>query len=229
MLTACTTCRPSQLGLPVFKGHQDTVNSRRSSLLFILPIRYSGGFGLHHFIPTCCCASTCDRCHMTQSEIAVHPAGSGRSFTAYVFVKSDKAQHAQRASLVDASAAQPLSPQSLTAQKIIAKSPSPIATPHIAAASRLPLCHMPACSQAGSAVAISVIATAGVVEPTVCTDACTDQAEACDMRDRSCDAHEPREASTDQRDAKALDHYGYGTQWCCKLLSPLDVQNAPIL
>lgn len=85
---------------------------------------------------------------------------------------------------------------------------------------------MPACSQAESAVAIRVTATAGVVEPTVRTDTCTDQAEACDMRDRSCDAHAPLEASSDQRDAKALDHHSYGKQWRCKLPSPLDVQSA---
>lgn len=144
---------------------------------------------------------------MTQSEPAIHSAGSGRSFTAYVFVKSDKVHRTQRASLADASAAQPLSPQALAAQKVIAESPTPITTPLIAAASRLPPCQMPACSKAESADTISVNATAGVVEPTECTDTCTDQAEACGMTDRSCDAHEP---STDQRGAKARGHHSYG-------------------
>ena len=150
------------------------------------------------------------RCHVTQSEFAVQPVGSGRSFTAYVFVKSDKAQRAQRASLADASAPQPLSPQALAAPKIVAESPSPIPTPHIAAASRLPPCQMPSCSKAGSAVTISVDATAGVVEPTACTGTCTDQAEACQMTDRSCDAHEPLKASADLEGAKTGHHHSYG-------------------
>ena len=144
---------------------------------------------------------------MTQSEFAVHPVGSGRSFTAYVFVKRDKAQHAQRASLADASAAQPLSPQALAAQKIIAESPSPITTPHIAAASRP--CQMPSYSKAASAVTISVDATAGVAEATVCTDTCTDRAEACVTTDQSCDGYE-LEPSFDLRGAKAGDQHSCG-------------------
>ena len=156
---------------------------------------------------------------MTQSEFAVHPAGSGRSFTAYVFAKSDRAQRAQRASLANASAAQPLSPQALAAQKVAAESPSPINTPHIA--SRLPLSQMPACSKAGSAVTISVNATAGVIEPTVCTDTCTDQAEACGMTDRSCDAHQPLGSSSDQGGAKPGEHHSYGKHDCAAHGFPL--------
>ena len=64
-------------------------------------------------------------------------AGSGRSFTAYVFSKADQAQRAQHALLAEASAAQLTSPRQLI-QQIIAESPSPIATPDVAAASRFP-------------------------------------------------------------------------------------------
>lgn len=66
---------------------------------------------------------------------------------------------------------------------------------------------MPGSSKAGSAVTISVDATARVVAHRVCTDACTDQAEACGMTDRSSDAQES--LSADQGGAEAADHHSY--------------------
>ena len=60
-------------------------------------------------------------------------AGSGRSFTAYVFSKAGYAQlHAQRDPLSHIAAVQPVSPQPLQAQplkaqRLVAESPSPIA------------------------------------------------------------------------------------------------------
>ena len=68
---------------------------------------------------------------------ATQCAGSGRSFTAYVFSKADSAQHAQQALLADASAAQLASPQQQSAQRVVAESPSPIATPDGATVSRI--------------------------------------------------------------------------------------------
>lgn len=115
-----------------------------------------------------------------------------------MFNKSGKAQHAQRASIAGASAAQPLSPEALTAQKLIAESPSPISTPHTLAESRLPPCRLLAGSRTGTAVNISVDATARAVEYRECHDMRTDQADACGMADRSGSAHEPSEASADQ-------------------------------
>ncbi|KAL3161615.1 hypothetical protein ABBQ32_010473 [Trebouxia sp. C0010 RCD-2024] len=132
------------------------------------------------------------------SSFAVSMSGSGRSFTAYVFNKSDKAQHAQRASVADASAAQPLCPEALNAQKVIAESPSPISTPDIMAASRLSPCQMLAGSRSGEAVMISVDATARAVESRECHDMHADQAEACGRADWDGSAHEPSEASADQ-------------------------------
>ena len=52
-------------------------------------------------------------------------------------------------------------------------------------------------------------ATAGVVQRRVCTDTCTDQAEACGVTDRSCDAQEALEVSADQRDAEAACQQSY--------------------
>ncbi|KAL3160311.1 hypothetical protein ABBQ38_009701 [Trebouxia sp. C0009 RCD-2024] len=138
------------------------------------------------------------------SSFAVSMSGSGRSFTAYVFNKSDKAQHAQRASAADASAAQPLSPEALNAQKIIAESPSPISTPDIMAASRLPPCQMLMGSRSEGAVNISVDATARAADSRECNDMHADQAEACGRADHhDCSAHEPSEASADQVHTKA--------------------------
>ena len=164
---------------------------------------------------------------MTQCKSADCAAGSGRSFTAYVFEKSSKAQRAQRAqciSLADASVAQPVSPQALAAQKIIAESPSPINTPHIIAASRLAACQTPANSKAGTAVSISVDATAAALEHRLCSDTCTDQAEACGMSDRSCDAHQPFEVSADQAQGKAGHHFGYGKHSCVARCPSLEMQ-----
>lgn len=115
-----------------------------------------------------------------------------------MFNKSDKAQHAQRASVADASAAQPLCPEALNAQKVIAESPSPISTPDIMAASRLSPCQMLAGSRSGEAVMISVDATARAVESRECHDMHADQAEACGRADWDGSAHEPSEASADQ-------------------------------
>lgn len=52
-------------------------------------------------------------------------AGSGRSFTAYVFSKAQHAQQAQRDPLSDVTAVQPISPQPLAAPRAVAESPSP--------------------------------------------------------------------------------------------------------
>lgn len=155
----------------------------------------------------CYCPVSADT--LLQFMFADIPVGSGRSFTAYVFAKSAKAQRAQHALLADASAAQPLSPQDLAARRVVVESPSPITTPHIVAASRQLPCQIPVGSKAGSAVTISVVARAEVVNRRACTDTCTDQAEACGMSDRSCDAHELLENSFDQGDSEAAHHHSH--------------------
>ena len=53
-------------------------------------------------------------------------AGSGRSFTAYVFSKASMAQQAQRDPLSDVTVAHPVSPQPLGPQRAVAESPSPV-------------------------------------------------------------------------------------------------------
>ncbi|DBA79533.1 TPA: hypothetical protein ACH3X1_008235 [Trebouxia sp. C0004] len=92
------------------------------------------GFGLLHLV----------------ASFPVSMSGSGRSFTAYVFSKADKAQLAQQAVLAEASAAQLASSQLLCAQRRIAESPSPIHTPDGAIASR---------SHAESACTVSMYAS----------------------------------------------------------------------
>ena len=74
-------------------------------------------------------------------------AGSGRSFTAYVFSKSSTAQHAQRASSAAASAAPLATPPPLSPHRVIAESLSPVSDPISAVAT--------AASAAAAAASIS--------------------------------------------------------------------------
>lgn len=160
----------------------------------------------------CCLAMCCTLRELgksSRSHFLLLPTGSGRSFTAYVFVKSDRAQQAQRNSLADASAAQPISPQLLATQKVVAESPSAISTPDIVVASRIPASQVPASVKTAATVSISVDARGAVVQPFMHNKTGKHQAGNLDAANGSCDA---AEAYAEQERRETCQDDGSGKQ-----------------
>lgn len=101
--------------------------------------------GIYSRVPQC--STECQQKRCKSQELECDIAGSGRSFTAYVFSKASFAQQAQRDPLSDVTVAQPVSPQPLGARRAVAESPSPVSSAAVDES-----CSVSKKAQAGTAV-----------------------------------------------------------------------------